>query len=222
MNKKQLLVYYTILLLLLTAVFFQNIALRMAMNSLFPIVSIIFYFYSRKNNFNSKDQYYVASLCAASIQEIFTVWRHQQWGINWGIFFLFLMFFFFIQTIKQEEQYLLFGKNKLFIKAAIIILAAVCFFASIFLPFIPDYFIIPLFVHTFSMFFSFLVALNRRTNHQSYILVILGMVLFVFTTLFASVSLFIIDFPLSYFFERLSFLLGTSFITIGIIKSYSA
>jgi hypothetical protein len=217
---KQHRIYYASLLLCLTAVFVPNIALRIAINLCFPIISFLLYFQSRKNLINLKDKFFLGSICATFMQDLFVVWRLQKWLMLIGIFFLYMMSILFIQAVRQEKQYLILGKNKPLLRLMIIIAVSVLFFTTIFLPVTPGFFIFPIFLHCFSLFFAFLVAINRQTNEQSYWFVISGMILFIITTIIVGTSLFISDFPFSYFCERLCFMLGISFVTQGVLKSY--
>lgn len=130
------------------------------------------------------------------------------------------MFFFFILSIQQEKTFLLFGRKNMLVKSILIIFSAILCYVLLFLPTVPDYLIFPVFVHVFFMFFSFLISANRITNQASYNFVIAAMVMFVLTTIVAGISLFIVDFALSYFLERLFYMLGISFITQGMIKSH--
>lgn len=221
MTKKEERYYYLFLSICLIASFSQNIILWVLINPLFSLISIYFYYKNRKFSLFPKDTFFIASLCCSSIQEIFIAQRHDKWSLLFGILFLFLMFFFFILTIQEEREYLLFGRKNMIIKSILIIFSAILCYILFFLPIIPDYLVFPIFVHVFSMFFSFLIAANRTINRKSYKFVVAGMVMFVLTTIIAGTSLFIQDFPLSYFFERLCFMLGISFITQGLLKSYS-
>lgn len=219
MTKNELRIYYLSLCICLVASFSQNLVLWMLINPIFPLISIYFYYKIRKKDLQTKDTYFIASLCVASIQEIFIAQRHEKWSILFGVFFLFLMFFFFILTIQQEKPYLFFGRKKMFFKSIVIIFSAILCYVLLFLPIVPDYLVFPVFIHVFFMFFSFLISANRTANRISYNYVIAGMVMFVMTTIIAGISLFIQDFPLSYFIERLCFMLGISFITQGMLKS---
>ncbi len=107
----------------------------------------------------------------------------------------------------------------MFFKSIVIIFSAILCYVLLFLPIVPDYLVFPVFIHVFFMFFSFLIAANRTVNRISYNYVIAGMVMFVMTTIVAGISLFMQDFLLSYFIERLCFMLGISFITQGMLKS---
>lgn len=219
MTKNELRTYYFLLCICLISSFSQNLVLWMLINPIFPLISIYFYYKIQKTDFQTKDSFFIASLCVASIQEIFIAQRPDKWSLLIGIFFLFLMFFFFILSIQQEKPYLLFGRKKMLFKSILIIFSAILCYILIFLPIIPDYLVFPVFLHIFIMFFSFLIAANRTVNQESYNYILMGMILFVITTIVAGVSLFIHDFPLSYFIERLCFMLGVSFITQGMLKS---
>jgi hypothetical protein len=219
MTKNELRTYSLSFCICLVASFSQNVVLWMLVNPIFPLISIYFYYRIRKNNFQTKDFFFIASLFGASIQEIFIAQRHEKWSLLLGVFFLFLMFFFFILTIQQEKSYLLFGRKNMLFKSVLIIFSAILCYILLFLPILPDYLVFPVFIHVFFMFFSFLISANRTTNQLSYNYVIAGMILFVMTTIIAGVSLFIQDFPLSYFIERLCFLSGINFITHGMLKS---
>lgn len=221
MTKEDKRYYFLFLSICLIASFIQNKTLWMLINPLFSLVSIYYYCKIRKTILTVKDSFFIASLCSAAIQEIFLAQRYNKSSLLFGVFFLFLMFFFFILSIQQEREYLLIGRKNMFTISIIIVVSAIICYICFFLPVIPDYLVFPVFVHVFCLFFSILIAVNRSANAESYYYVIGGMIMFVFTSLIAGVSLFITSFPLCYFLERLSFMLGICFLTQGLLKSYS-
>jgi hypothetical protein len=220
MIKKELRIYYCCLIACLSVSLLENVRLWMLINPIFSIVSIYFYQKNRNATFENKDTFFITSLCCSAIQEFFVAQRPDKWSLLISVFFLFLMFFFFILSVQQEKAFLLFGRKNMFIKSVLIIFSAILCYVLLFLPTVPDYLVFPIFVHVFFMFFSFLISANRITNQASYNYVIAAMVMFVMTTIVAGISLFIVDFMLSYFWERLFYMLGISFITQGIIESH--
>lgn len=220
MTKKELKIYYCCLIACLSVSFFENVRLWMLINPIFSIVSIYFYQKNRNATFDNKDTFFITSLCCSAIQEFFVAQRPDKWSLLISIFFLFLMFFFFILSVQQEKAFLLFGRKNMLLKSILIIFSAILCYVLLFLPTVPDYLVFPVFVHVFFMFFSFLISANRITNRASYNYVIAAMVMFVLTTIVAGISLFIVDFALSYFVERLVYMLGIGFMTQGMLKSH--
>ena len=139
MTKDEKRYYYLLLSICLIASFSQNYILWMLTNPIFPMISIYFYYKIREPVFLPKDSFIIASLCCAAVQEIFIAQRHDKSSLLFGILFLFLMFVFFILSIRQEKKYLLIGRKNMLAKSMFIIITAIICYVCFFLPIICYY-----------------------------------------------------------------------------------
>lgn len=218
MKDNKLLAYYTILFLYLIVAFFLNTNLRITGNVLFCILSIFFFYDSRKKTFKIHNVNFMIFLNLIVIGCFTPLWRSTSIGLALEIFNLIIAYTFMLLSIKNKDEYLLLGTKWALIIGILLILLLIFYFTTDFLPYISDFHAPLLIILIFLVGFIFIILFIQTVNNSNYFLLLIGICFVIASGIIAGISIYHNTSTVNNFLEDALTILAISFLTTGMLK----